>query len=316
MRRFWKVAGALAVAACTMFAGAATANAADVTYVNNPTTLSNVRVSDVGAHTANVLFDYSIDPAQVSQIKDVCFSIEVQRITDITPIQSAAMNHVGQGAFYSVNCDADSIVSDGELTAGSYDAIYGVHNDVEYKGAFHDSDATHSNWWEDPNELTFKASGQHFYRFGTGVWNGKASGSFDFPLIGLTSNTAYTNNAKACKPSASFQCEFGDSLIIDQEAIQQTENVLWNKGVRVKTPVDVRQVILYAQPIYKDPNTKVSNWSDDNFLKQVPDFTTKAEPAATSAELLPSETETKLSVAGGKVQPGQTARVYVDNLKA
>ena len=326
MRRFGKAMAALAVAACTLFGGVATANADDVvsggvTYKDNPITLSNVRVSDVGAHTANVSFDYSIDPAQVSQIKDVCFSIEVQRITDITPIQSAAMNHLGQGSLYSFNCDADSNVSDDDLTAGSYDAFYGVHNDVEYKGAFHDGDATHPDWWEDPNELAFKASGQRFVRYYKG-WDGKASSSFDFPLIGLTSNTAYTNNAKECKPlfdggAAIAGCEeFGDSLIIDQEAIQQMENVLWDKGVRVKTPVDVRQVILYAQPIYKDPNTKVTNLSGDNYLKQVPDFTTKAESTATPAEALPSKTDAKLDVANGHAEPGQTARVYVDNLKA
>lgn len=319
MRRFGKAIVALAVAACTLFGGVATANADyvsnGVTYKDNPITLSNVRVSDVGAHTANVSFDYSIDPAQMSQIKDVCFSIEVQRITDITPIQSAAMNHLGQGSLYSFNCDADSNVSDDDLTDGSYDAIYGVHNDVEYKGAFHDRDATHPDWWEDPNELAFKASGQRFVRYYKG-WDGKASDSLDFPLIGLTPDTAYTNNAKACKPSSIAECEFGDSLIIDQEAIQQVENVLWDKGVRVKTPVDVRQVILYAQPIYKDPNTKVTNLSGDNYLKQVPDFTTKVESTATPAEALPSKTDAKLDVANGHAEPGQTARVYVDNLKA
>lgn len=315
MRRFGKAMAALAVTACTLFGGVAAANA-DYDYVydgvthtvkDNPITLSNVRVSDVGAHTANVSFDYSIDPAQVSQIKDVCFSIEVQRITDITPIQSAAVNHVGQGSLYSFDCDTDSYVSDDDLTAGSYDAVFGVHNDVEYKGAFHDGDATHHGWWEDPNELAFKASGQHFFRYYNKGWDGKASGSFDFPLIGLTSNTAYTNNAKS---------EYDGSLIIDQEAIQQAENVLWDKGIRVKTPVDVRQVILYAQPIYKDPNTEVTDWSGDNYLKQVPDFTTKAEPTATPAEALPSETDVKLDVANGQAEPGQTARVYVDNLKA
>ena len=327
MRRFGKAMAALAVAACTLFGGVATANADDfvsngVTYKDNPITLSNVRVSDVGAHTANVSFDYSIDPAQVSQIKDVCFSIEVQRITDITPIQSAAMGHLGQGSGYYFNCDADSNVSDDDLTASSYDAIYGVHNDVEYKGAFHDGDATHPDWWEDPNELAFKASGQHFVKYYKG-WDGKASSSFDFPLIGLTSNTAYTNNAKECEYSVKGgagavggECEFGDSLIIDQEATQQMENVLWRKGVRVKTPVDVRQVILYAQPIYKDPNTKVKTWSGDNYLKQVPDFTTKAEPVAKPAEELPSKTDAKLDVANGHTEPGQKARVYVDNLKA
>ena len=63
MRRFGKAMAALAVAACTLFGGVATANAADVTNKDNPITSSNVRVSDVGAQTANVSFDYKIDPA-------------------------------------------------------------------------------------------------------------------------------------------------------------------------------------------------------------------------------------------------------------
>lgn len=316
MRRFGKAMAALAAAACTLFGGVATANAADVTYKYNPITLSNVRVSDVGAHTANVSFDYSIDPAQVSQIKDVCFSIEVQRVTDITPVAKAYQGPVGQGAYYSYNCDAGT--GDDELTAASYDAIYGFHNDQEYKGVYREDG---NRYWSDMNATFAKVSGQHFFRYYKG-WDGKASDSFDFPLIGLTSNTAYTNNAKECKPlfdgdAAIAGCEeFGDSLIIDQDAIQQMENVLWDKGVRVKTPVDVRQVILYAQPIYKDPNTKVIEMSGDNYLKQVPDFTTKAEPTATPAGALPSKTDAKLEIADSKVEPGKTARVYVDNLKA
>lgn len=317
MRRFGKAVAALAVAACTLFGGVATANAADVTYKYNPITLSNVRVSDVGAHTANVSFDYSIDPAQVSQIKDVCFSIEVQRVTDITPVAKAYQGPVGQGAYYSYNCDAAT--GDDELTAASYDAIYGFHNDQEYKGVYREDG---NRYWSDMNATFAKVSGQHFFRIRKDSWGGKASGSMNVPLIGLTPSTTYTNNAKECKPlfdgDASIAgCEeFGDSLIIDQDAIQQMENVLWDKGVRVKTPVDVRQVILYAQPIYKDPNTKVIEMSGDNYLKQVPDFTTKAEPTATPAGALPSKTDTKLDVANGHAEPGQTARVYVDNLKA
>ena len=319
MRRFGKAMAALAVAACTLFGGVATANADyvydGVTYKDNPITLSNVRVSDVGAHTANVSFDYSIDPAQVSQIKDVCFSVEVQRVTDITPVAEAYQNVVGQGAFYSFNCDAAT--GDDELTAASYDAIYGFHNDQEYKGVYREDG---NRYWSDMNATFAKVSGQHFFRIRKDSWGGKASGSMNVPLIGLTPSTTYTNNAKYCEPlvdggAASDECEFGDSLIIDQEAIQQVENVLWRKGVRVKTPVDVRQVILYAQPIYKDPNTKVIAMSGDNYLKQVPDFTTKAEPTATPAGALPSKTDAKLDVANGHAEPGQTARVYVDNLK-
>lgn len=156
--------------------------------------------------------------------------------------------------------------------------------------------------------MAFKASGQWFARyFNKNSWNGKASGSSDFPLIGLTPNTAYTNNAKGSDfPSYPYQ-----------EVVQDTSNELLRNGVHVKTPVDIRQVALYAQPIYKDSNTKVSHWVEDNenALKFVPDFTTKSVAAAKPAETLPDKTDVKAAVAGGKVEPGKTARVYIDNLK-
>lgn len=194
-------------------------------------------------------------------------------------------------------------VSDDELTAGSYDSIYGFHGDKEYKGVFNDNDLS-----TDGSKVAFKASGQWFARyFNKNSWNGKASGSFGFPLIGLTPNTAYTNNAKGSDfPSYPYQ-----------EVVQDTSNELLRNGVHVKTPVDIRQVALYAQPIYKDSNTKVSHWVEDNenALKFVPDFTTKSVAAAKPAETLPDKTDVKAAVAGGKVEPGKTARVYIDNLK-
>ncbi|WP_261980311.1 hypothetical protein [Bifidobacterium bifidum] len=324
MRRFGKAVAALAVAAGTLFGGVATANAADVTYEYNPITLSNVRVSDVGAHTANVSFDYSIDPAQMSQIKDVCFSIEVQRITDITPVEKAwtDKDHVWGAPLYSIDCSTGG-VSDDELTAGSYDAIYGVHNDKEYKGVYRSDPIPDkpgwTNNWEDMNATFAKASGQWFHRYNKDAWNGQASGSLDFPLIGLAPGTAYTNNAK--QSIEGFEVPF-------QDAVQEESNNLLYEDVQAKTPVDIRQVVLYAQPIYKDPNTKVLGNTvvvapdlmnivgTNSALKFVPDFTTKAEPTATPAEVLPSKTDAKLEIADSKVEPGKTARVYVDNLKA
>ena len=103
MRRFGKAVAALAVAACTLFGGVATANADENYYEGDlgGTKVGTPAVSDVGAHTANVSFDYQIDPAQVDEIKDVCFSIEVQRITDITPIEKAhsSANTIGGTGF-------------------------------------------------------------------------------------------------------------------------------------------------------------------------------------------------------------------------
>lgn len=307
MRRFGKAVAALAVAACTLLGGVATANAADVTYKDNPITLSNVRVSDVGAHTANVSFDYSIDPAQVSQIKDVCFSVEVERVTDITPVAQAYQNPRGAGSMYDVNCDAAT--GDDELTAASYDAIYGFHNDQEYKGVYREDG---NRFWSDMNATFAKVSGQHFFRITRDSWGGKASGSMNVPLIGLTPSTTYTNNAK--------YYGLGQPEVIPayQEGVREKSNTLLKQGVRSKTPVDIRQLVLYAKPIFKDANTTVldGTWEPTGALRTVPDITTKAEPTATPAEALPSKTDAKLDVANGHAEPGQTARVYVDNLKA
>lgn len=311
MRRFGKAVAALAVAACTLFGGVATANADvvydGVTYKDNPITLSNVRVSDVGAHTANVSFDYSIDPAQMSQIKDVCFSVEVERVTDITPVAQAYQNPRGAGSMYDVNCDAAT--GDDELTAASYDAIYGFHNDQEYKGVYREDG---NRFWSDMNATFAKVSGQHFFRMTRDSWGGKASGSMNMPLIGLTPSTTYTNNAK--------YYGMGQPEVIPayQEGVREKSNTLLKQGVRSKTPVDIRQLVLYAKPIFKDANTTVldGTWEPTGALRTVPDITTKAEPTATPAEALPSKTDTKLDVANGHAEPGQTARVYVDNLKA
>ena len=310
MRRFGKAMAALAVAACTLFGGVATANADyvydGVTYKDNPITLSNVRVSDVGAHTANVSFDYSIDPAQVSQIKDVCFSVEVERVTDITPVAQAYQNARGAGSLYDVNCDAAT--GDDELTAASYDAIYGFHNDQEYKGVFREDG---NRYWSDMNATFAKVSGQHFFRIRKDSWGGKASGSMNVPLIGLTPSTTYTNNAKYYGG--------GQPEVIPayQEGVREKSNTLLEQGVRSKTPVDIRQLVLYAKPIFKDANTAVRDgtWEPTGALRTVPDITTKAESTATPAEALPSKTDAKLDVANGHAEPGQTARVYVDNLK-
>ena len=137
MRRFGKAMAALAVAACTLLGGVATANAADVTNKDNPITLSNVRVSDVGAQTANVSFDYRIDLRRWTRSRTCASVSRCSVITDITPIEKAhsSANTIG-GAGFTYIMDCSTGVSDDELTAGSYDSIYGFHGDKEYKGVF------------------------------------------------------------------------------------------------------------------------------------------------------------------------------------
>lgn len=226
------------------------------------------------------------------------------------------------------------------LAASTYNSIYGFHNDREYKGVEReelDQEGHVTAWREDNNAAFAKASGQDFYRYYVEDFDGKLSGYMNAPLIGLTPNTTYTNNATQAGAGGSMggstSSETGDMggswaggaggssidwskrvpTFANQDVLASVTRGLLEEGVHTKTSVDIRQLVLHAQPIYKDANTIAGGWSSDDYIKPVPDFTTKGEeqPVAT----LPDATDTKLEVANDAVTPGQTARVYVNNLK-
>lgn len=121
MRRFGKAMAALAVAACTLFGGVATANADENYYGGDlgSTKVGTPAVSDVGAHTANVSFDYQIDPSILPKVQSVCFAVEVMRVTSIKPIKDPQFGGVPSRS--SLSCSGGT--SDGDLTSGSYQSI-------------------------------------------------------------------------------------------------------------------------------------------------------------------------------------------------
>ena len=69
----------------------------EVVYISAP----NKTYSFQNSNVEILHLKKKIDPAQVDEIKDVCFSIEVQRITDITPIEKAhsSANTIGGTGF-------------------------------------------------------------------------------------------------------------------------------------------------------------------------------------------------------------------------
>ena len=99
MGRFGK-----AVAACMMFGGVATANADENYYEGDlgNTTVGTPAVSEVGSHTANVSFTYSIDPSILPKVASVCFAVEVMRVTSIKPINLPQFG--GNPQYSEVNC--------------------------------------------------------------------------------------------------------------------------------------------------------------------------------------------------------------------
>ena len=295
MRRFGKAMAALAVAACTLFGGVATANADENYYDGDlgSTKVGAPAVSDVGAHTANVSFDYQIDPSILPNVQSVCFAVEVMRVTSIKPINKSQFG--GDSRYSSMSCSGGT--SDGDLTSGSYQSIFGTKTWPVKLG----------------EDVQSYATGQMFSSYDTDMWNHAALGTVQMPVIGLQSNTTYGNTdglpglgdytdtwwkllgktSAVCKLADPTGASFACSNAYDQ-------------------PVDVRSLYAGMRIVLKDGSVI----SFAQTAKPISDFTTKAEPVAKPAEALPSKTDVKLEVSSGKIEPGKTARMYVDNLKA
>lgn len=295
MRRFGKAMAALAVAACTLFGGVATANADENYYGGDlgSTKVGTPAVSDVGAHTANVSFDYQIDPSILPKVQSVCFAVEVMRVTSIKPIKYPQFG--GSRWYSSLSCSGGT--SDGDLTSGSYQSIFGTKTWPVKEG----------------EDVQSYATGQMFSSYDTDMWNHAASGTVQMPVIGLQSNTTYGNT-----DGLPF---LGDYTNTSWKLMLKTQDVCKladPTGASLACsnaydqPVDVRSLYAGMRIVLKDGSVI----SFAQTAKPISDFTTKAEPVAKPEEALPSKTDAKLDVANGHAEPGQTARVYVNNLKA
>ena len=289
MKRFGKAVAALAVAVCTLFGGVATANAYDFDNIQHADNIGSTSigapvVSEIGAHTANVSFTYSIDPSILPKVASVCFAVEVQRITSIKPI---AHEEWVYGYLWASNVDCQGGVNDDDLTAESYRDTYG----------------TKTKQYKEVGTVAAEATGQYFSRYEKEQWNGAATGTAQVPVIGLEPNTNYGNTRVF--DGYNYYYNPGSAVLV-------TSDALYAKGVRAATPVDLKALYAGMRIVMKDGS--VATFADT--AKRIPDFTTKSEPTAKPAEALPSKTDAKLDVANGHAEPGQTARVYVDNLKA
>lgn len=296
MRRFGKAVAALAVAACTLFGGVATANADENYYEGDlgSTKVGTPAVSDVGAHTANVSFDYQIDPSILPKVQSVCFAVEVMRVTSIKPIILAQFG--GNPLHSLTSCSGGT--SDGDLTSGSYQSIFGT-----------------KTWpvklYED---VMSYATGQTFASYATDEWNHAASGTVQMPVIGLQSNTTYGNTRDRTDPDLDYIATWWKLLRGGAGVCKLADptGASFACSNAYDQPVDVRSLYAGMRIVLKDGSA--INFGQT--AKPISDFTTKAEPVAKPAEALPSKTDAKLDVANGHAEPGQTARVYVDNLKA
>ena len=210
--------------------------------------ISNVRVSDVGTHTADVAFDWSIDGISTDQIVGICFIVDVNRITAITPMDSQG---IGLGAkSYSLPCEG------------------GVGDDVEQDGQKDDPYVSKEHELTLPNELgqMYTAAtyqGQQFYRYAVDQWDGRSlSGTAVISLAGLEAGTLYGNTVTV-------------NSVPDPNPlwpIVERFNALWQAGIRETTAVDVRT--LYAG---LELTTKADGQTSRFMASKVADFKTIAE---------------------------------------
>ncbi|MFR0575351.1 S-layer homology domain-containing protein [Bifidobacterium boum] len=248
--------------------------------------LRNVKVSDVGAHTANVSFDWDLSylrngkqngsykdqynntgkwkvdytgggkyspwyGAAVNPAKDadgVCFTIGVTRVTSITPVNGSRyiMN-------YPLDCgDSDPTspftgVSDSKMTASDYQRFFGTYTWKLYQGG--------------------KVTGQSFYHYNddpqplakSGVWKGH----YDMALIGLDANTLYGNTKDTIFDENGFDSGITWGANPSLEAAEETAADLYDKGVRTATKVDIRSLRLGVALHLKDSSKAVQQCKAD-----------------------------------------------------
>ncbi|KFI47929.1 hypothetical protein [Bifidobacterium biavatii] len=294
MKNLGKLA-AVVVAACTLFGGVGTAYADGQSdsstailpqttgnVIGDKTSVSKITVSDVGAHTANVAIDYKIDKSLLPQIKNICFVADVQRITEITTTAKPTLGYAWGP--YDVACSG---VSDNDLTQSTYNQIYGLHKDQAIVDV--------------ATKVVGKATYQgftRFYYFDDDTWGNKESGTFNLTLIGLNPNTTYGNRNLSQSGLAPF---YGN---------------LWNQTLKVYNQGGHSSNVNFSQ-LYAGFRIELKNGDYVPFAyaaKQVPDFTTTAEPATKPSTDLTDANKGSLQTSDKTVNAGSVARVYVNNL--
>ncbi|KAA8819006.1 hypothetical protein [Bifidobacterium vespertilionis] len=299
MKRLGRAIVAFAAVVGMMIGGVGVAQAADPTDGDGapdgsgqptlsdiPYSVSDVSVKDIGAHTANVTYNWKID-VPADQIKSVCFIVNVRTVTDITPLNYDG-DYSAAGLADWPNCASGT--GDSELTQTEYQSIYGSKS---HDLSLVDKDGS--------AYLAAEYTGQNFFRWMRDSWDGtSSSGTISVPVIGLAPETTYKNTFES---SVSTGLEWQLSAKLEQ---------LWKDGVKEKTPLDLGEIYAGLRAELTDGSVIVF----DRGSAPVPDFTTNAEPAGKAEADLPEDARDNITVDGaGTVTAGKTARIYINDLK-
>lgn len=254
--------------------------------------LRNVKVSDVGAHTADVSFDW--DLSYLLNGKKSGTTTETTKSTDGSTRsyqESWEVGYVGnnfgvdpmdlyddRGEGFSSSslvdltkdvADMCFVISVGRATSvtptsdGYYSAGY---RDFENQcgGGTPDSKMTASDYQRIHGTHTNQswngtATWQWFYRYTdlgeVGVKPGVLKGHYDMPLLGLDANTLYGNTKGPDSIFGNNNTNWGDDSFFD--AVNGTAGDLYEKGVRKNTKIDVRRLKVGVALYLKDSSKAV-----------------------------------------------------------
>lgn len=263
--------------------------------------VSNVRVSEVGAHTANLTFDYKVINPKGS-IKEFIPYITMDRIMSVTqkvPVGGWGSTDVlGDG---STGFD-DSGVADNHLTQETYKSVYGI--------------GEHSISLGDRQVGSYKAQtfSRWIYSKDLGTQEHQNSGTMSIALIGLDQSTLYATRLDQFKFNGQdFSNRGVSSAALGKiQALNPTNDPSkFNKEI----PVDMTRLMVGVKARYDESVPGVPATFNDfrAFLKQVPDFTTVSEPQSLAENQLNGQNQGDMQP--GQVQSNQSSRFYINSLK-
>lgn len=305
MRKLARIA-ALLVAAGTLFAGAPAANAADNGTVAEPApqtlsesrestyaadkekavTITDVKVEDVGAHSAGLKVSYSIDPEYKDQIKSICPVAYVNEISTMT-YHPGTPDPSAWGVAWDSSCKG---VSDEDLTQEDYEKFFGEHTGRRDFGTNDYVDYTYREW----------------VRYYPDAWDTKtrpATGTFDMTLVGLQPNHFYGNRNQTTSDYEGYTSLYDLSTIW---GIELRKLGKFNQPVNI----DVHTLSVGAHVEFNDGTTNMAG----NYAYAAPGFTTGSEPTAPSEETVLGSDRNGVTTQDGNAKQGSVYRLYVRNL--
>lgn len=277
---------------------------ADSRAQNDRVDVSNVRVSEIGAHTAKLTFDYHVSNPE-GTIKEFIPFITMDRILGVT--QNAPIDAWGSADFPlggGPNGFDESGTPDDQLTQETYQELYGINKYPVKLG--------------DDQVGSYRA--QSFQRWITskelGDQEHQNNGTMSITLIGLEQSTLYATRLDRFNMNNEDWSDSGidDVILAKLQALNPNND---SSKFNQEVPVDMTRLMVGMKVRYvkteTSGNAAVSTEYNQAFLKQVPDFTTLSEPQSLAEDKLTDQN--KGDMLPGQVQADQSSRFYINSLK-